>query len=674
MSETPEQVLEKVLINHSSDSSSFDVVAYINEIFPNEQSLASIDDVITKIESEISSLDEEISFAVQSSCEDQKKGEQALQESEESIQILVEQIQSIALQAKQSEQTVREITSNMKLLDLAKKNLSHSIAVLTNLYQLVSGTMDLESAVSSKKYDDAALHLQQTLDILHLVSKYNSVPKIADLSKRVTDLKTHLISQVSEELKQGLFNGTPNIKNLKDCCKVLEASVAVEAQEEILNKLIEAQLQDYKLIFEPSQDEAWLDQIDHRYVWARQRFAQFENRFNNIFPTSWNVSEKLAVAFCNETELQLTTVMQRRLRELDVNVLWFAILRTFEFEDWLGKKYAGTHVSTLKKSPMKSEAGNPFLTSDTDNTLNEVKKSSGNAKNPFSLLIARCFEKHMDIYVKAKSSKIHQQIEKYRTQVLKVVSMSREPGAEINVLGQLADAEYLSNATELFVTFKSCLVDFCKISTSRPLLGLINNCFKSQLKQYSSIVLLEAIPGTRGTVFLKLEKRGKLHSEMFPSQKKPEIPMSNVSKKTLSEKLSQFKSLMSDKDNLSLTKVTEALSSTENITPLTKAEVCFTCKILGTVDWCYETTLQLETKLREKINLTEEVAEKEVSFEQELSLLNQITMSAIGSLVDDLYFTCCHKVMIQAIPKVNWEGIQAAGDTSPYVRECKYNH
>jgi len=361
--------------------------------------------------------------------------------------------------------------------------------------------------------------------------------------------------------------------------------------------------------------------------------------------------------------------MKRRIRELDVNVLWFAILRTFEFEDWLGKKYAGTHVSTLNKSPMKSEPGNPFLTSDTDNTSSEVKKSSGNTKNPFSLLIARCFEKHMDIYVKAKSSKIHQQIEKYRSQVLKVVSLSRDPGAEINVLGQLADAEYLSNATELFVTFKSCLVDFCKISTSRPLLGLINNCFKIQLKQYSSIVLLEAIPGTRGTVFLKLEKRGKLHSEMFPT-KKPDIPIASVSKKTLSEKFTQFKSLMSDKDNLSLTKVTEALSSTENITPLTKAEVCFTCKILGTVDWCYETTLQLETKLREKISLTEEVAEKEVSFEQELSLLNQITMSAIGSLVDDLYFTCCHKVMIQAIPKVNWEGIQAAGDTSPYVREC----
>jgi hypothetical protein len=46
------------------DQPDFDAVAYINSLFPTEQSLASIDEVVSRMESKILAIDEEIRAVV----------------------------------------------------------------------------------------------------------------------------------------------------------------------------------------------------------------------------------------------------------------------------------------------------------------------------------------------------------------------------------------------------------------------------------------------------------------------------------------------------------------------------------------------------------------------------------------------------------------------------------
>jgi len=692
-------------ITSNMDPANFDPIDYINEVFPNEQSLNCIDEVILKVENEIASLDVEIQSSIRQSHNDQLEGEEALQSSQDSINLLVAQIQSIAQQAKQSEQTVREITLNMKQLDLAKRNLSQAISALSHLHELVANTVELEQAASLKKYDECAKYLQQVLDVLDLVNKFNSVPKIRDLAKRVADIKQYLIQEVSKDLQQGLFKkdqAAMNIKYLKDACKVLESALASEAQNSILDKLIKFKLEEYKLLYEPSQDQAWLDQINKRYEWATANISAFETRYSPIFPPSWHASERFAAAFCEETKIQLTTVMQRRVREIELNILWNAILHTLKFEEGLGCKYAGTFVRSLKNDGSTgfqgsdSESGtkgrelantNPF-TSDTDGDSRiklpaETKQMGTGNKNPFHLLIGGCFEPHMDVYVKAKSQQLHTKIEKFRTEVMKVVQLAREPNAEINVLGQLTEAEYLNNATELFVFYKTCLVEFCKISTGRPLLGLVEKCFRTYLKNYSNLVLLDGLPGSRGTMFLKMEKVGKLHSEIFAKSVSSDVNPNGAnnsaqnlvsqlsdSKKSLSQRFTQLKSFVKDKDVVGKIGINVDSQPGDNFVPLTNAEICFICKILGTADWCYETALQLEGKLIERINLPKAQAEKEVSFETETNALNRVIVCGTATLVDDIYGNCCDKVMMKKITRMNWETLESTGDTSPYIREC----
>jgi hypothetical protein len=55
-------------------SSNFDVIAYINNRFPNEQSLNELDKYSNEINSKINLLDEELSRAVQAQSKDGEQG------------------------------------------------------------------------------------------------------------------------------------------------------------------------------------------------------------------------------------------------------------------------------------------------------------------------------------------------------------------------------------------------------------------------------------------------------------------------------------------------------------------------------------------------------------------------------------------------------------------------
>ena len=46
---------------------------------------------------------------------------------------------------------------------------------------------------------------------------------------------------------------------------------------------------------------AWLDKIDRRYAWIKRSLLEFEEKFGKMFPSSWDVSERICVEFCDVT-------------------------------------------------------------------------------------------------------------------------------------------------------------------------------------------------------------------------------------------------------------------------------------------------------------------------------------------------------------------------------------
>lgn len=65
------------------------------------------------------------------------------------------------------------------------------------------------------------------------------------------------------------------------------------------------QLVEYSHLFEESEENSWLDRIDKRYAWVKRHLLNFEERMGRLFPANWEMSERIAIEFCNITRFFL---------------------------------------------------------------------------------------------------------------------------------------------------------------------------------------------------------------------------------------------------------------------------------------------------------------------------------------------------------------------------------
>ena len=156
-----QRALETVLPSDDPlDSPDLDVVDYINKLFPTEQSLAGLEDSISLLSCQVTSIDQEMRSMVRSQTQVGGDAAAALEEAQTAIIQLFSQIREIKNAAEESEEMVKEITSDIKQLDTAKKNLSSAITTLNHLSMLVRGTATLTQLSQTRQYGEAALLLQ----------------------------------------------------------------------------------------------------------------------------------------------------------------------------------------------------------------------------------------------------------------------------------------------------------------------------------------------------------------------------------------------------------------------------------------------------------------------------------------------------------------------------------
>jgi len=126
------------------DKADFNPIEYINNLFPTEQSLSNIEEVISSFQGKIRHLDSEIKTCIRSQSGVSQDGAAALDEAQRAISQLFVRIKDIRAKAEKSEHTVREITRDIKQLDFAKRNLTSAITTLNHLHFLVFGIDQLE--------------------------------------------------------------------------------------------------------------------------------------------------------------------------------------------------------------------------------------------------------------------------------------------------------------------------------------------------------------------------------------------------------------------------------------------------------------------------------------------------------------------------------------------------
>uniref|UniRef100_A0AAX7TSG8 Vacuolar protein sorting-associated protein 53 homolog n=1 Tax=Astatotilapia calliptera TaxID=8154 RepID=A0AAX7TSG8_ASTCA len=475
------------------DRADFNAVEYINTLFPTEQSLANIDDVVNKIRLKIRRLDDNIRTVVRGQTNVGQDGRQALEEAQIAIQQLFGKIKDIKDKAEKSEQMVKEITRDIKQLDHAKRHLTTSITTLNHLHMLVGGVDSLEAMTRKRQYGEVANLLQGVVNVLEHFHKYMGIPQIRQLSERVKAAQSELGTQILADFEEAFPSqgskrpgGPSNV--LRDACLVANV-LDPRIKQEIIKKFIRQHLSEYLVLFQENQDVAWLDKIDRRYAWIKRQLLDYEEKYGRMFPEEWCMTERIAVEFCHITRAELAKVMRTRAKEIEVKLLLFAIQRTTNFEGLLAKRFTGctlTDVPGQKRPDSPLDPTNPFLEdepgeeagTEKDEDLTKPKKPKA-PDNPFHGIVSKCFEPHLYVYIESQDKNLGELIDRF-------VADFRAQGPP--KAGTEEGGAVLPSCADLFVYYKKCMVQCSQLSTGEPMIAL-TTIFQKFLREYAWKIL-----------------------------------------------------------------------------------------------------------------------------------------------------------------------------------------
>ncbi|KAL3858283.1 hypothetical protein ACJMK2_012931 [Sinanodonta woodiana] len=613
------------------DKPDFNPVDYINSVFPTEQSLSNIDEVIGKIRFKIRKLDGEIRTVVRGQTNVGEDGRYALEEAQKAIQELFSKIKDIKDKAEKSEEMVKEITRDIKQLDHAKRHLTSSITTLNHLHMLVGGVESLNTLTRRRQYGEVANLLQGVLNVLEHFQKYTSIPQIKELADRVKQIQGELGTQILADFEEafqgsGAKYGPGNQKQLKEACYVVNV-LELKVKRDLLNWFVKLQLAEYMVLFGENQDVAWLDKIDRRYAWIKRTLVDFEEKFGHLFPLDWEVSERICVEFCEITRKELGKMMSKRTGEIDVKLLLFAIQRTTNFEALMAKRFTGVTLQTVQPQNPKpiavskplpavslnpfEESTNPFEQEDEvkieDNQpVEEAKSGVKEPISPFTGIISKCFEPLLYIYIESQDRNLAELIGRF----LEDFRLHGTPRLDTEV-----GSNVLPSCADLFVFYKKCMVQCSQLSTGRPMLDLTRT-FQKYLKEYAVRILMNNLP--------------KLSGQSSSSS--------------------------------AATSLIQSILKEGEVIKLIEEEQCRICSILCTAEYCMETTQQLEEKLKEKVDPD---LSTQIDLNAEQDIFHNVISNCIHLLVQDLETAC--EPALTAMNKMNWSTVEAVGDQSSYV-------
>lgn len=601
------------------DQADFNAVEYINTLFPTEQSLANIDDVVNKIRLKIRRLDDNIRTVVRGQTNVGQDGRQALEEAQKAIQQLFGKIKDIKDKAEKSEQMVKEITRDIKQLDHAKRHLTTSITTLNHLHMLAGGVDSLEAMTRRRQYGEVANLLQGVMNVLEHFHKYMGIPQIRQLSERVKAAQTELGQQILADFEEAFPSqgtkrpGGPSIV-LRDACLVANI-LDPRIKQEIIKKFIKQHLSEYLVLFQENQDVAWLDKIDRRYAWVKRQLVDYEEKYGRMFPREWHMTERISVEFCHMTRTELSKIMRARAKEIEVKLLLFAIQRTTNFEGFLAKRFSGCTLTdgTLKRLESPPPTTNPFLEEETVPEMEELALEKGELEqpkkpkapdNPFHGIVSKCFEPHLYVYIESQDKNLSELIDRFVTDF----KAQGPPKPNTDEGGAV-----LPSCADLFVYYKKCMVQCSQLSTGEPMIAL-TTIFQKYLREYAWKILSGNLPKT--------------------SSSSGGLTISSLLKEKEGSEVARF----------------------------TLEELCLICSILSTAEYCLATTQQLEEKLKEKVDVS---LTERINLTGEMDTFSTVISSSIQLLVQDLDAACDPALI--AMSKMPWQNVEHVGDQSPYV-------
>ncbi|KAH9484873.1 Vacuolar protein sorting-associated protein 53-like protein [Psilocybe cubensis] len=561
-------------------SQKFNAIAILNDFFPDEASLAHLEAVSAhlaethqELQSEVNSLQSELRVS---------QDPERMSVIQEMISDLLGQMSRIREKATESEAVVRNITKDIQVLDLAKKNLITSMTMMKRLQMLVNALTQLEDLIKEKKYSEVAQTLAAVKQISSSFKSYTAVPRINRVWKHIQDVQARLKTQLDADFDAFYLQDSNNkIKAplIADACLVVDV-LGPDVKAHVIERFVALELKEYRRIFRTNDEAGQLDNISRRFAWFRRLLQTHELEQGRVFPAEWRVSWHLLAKFTEISRDDVTTLLTKAGSNLTVKSLLDNLAMTTEFEQAMSKKWATPFKEMLKA---------------TDNPHSEPGKP-----------ISAAFEPHMGIFVDAQDKVLVDMLAPHRRgkgsniKVPARASMETTSGTEDNTSSPMV---VLPSSTDLFYFYAQSLEQCAKLSTGQALFDLCT-VHKKWLRIYAEEVL--AVDVKRPVATSRKSTEGRFDLELIK-------------------------------------------------------QICLS---INTADYCQTTALELEEKVKEKIN--PEFKEK-ITFQVECDLFVSSISTAINVILREFEANC--DPSFTTLSRMSWSSINQVSGPSPYTGE-----
>eukprot|EP00897_Mesotaenium_endlicherianum_P004927 jgi/Mesen1/4462/ME000227S03482 len=598
------------------DRPEFNTVDFINQIFPNEASLVSVDPLIQRLRNRIRRVDAEILQAVRHQSSSGSKAREDL---------------AAAMEA------IKEICRDIKKLDFAKKHITTTITALNRLAMLVLAVERLQSLAAARQYRDAAGQLEAVTQLCSHFESYSDISKISELRNKFQGIQQTLKSHIFSDFSSlGQAGGRENesgqlMQQLAEACLVVDA-LDTSVRDELIRTVCSRELAAYQQIFQGTE-VARLDKAERRYSWIKRQLKVNEDMWK-IFPPSWRVPYRLCMQFCKITRSQLVEVLDSGNDKPDVATLLQALQSTLEFEEDLTDSFGGDASEHLSEGD-----GPPTPTADATHP-----SPQGGSGGSFRGSISGAFEPYLSLYVDLELNTLTDTL----TKLVQEETWEPEEGSDTNIL---------ASSTQMFLHIRRSFNRCSQLTRSQTLFNL----YKVVLPFNPPPLLSPPLPSAPLCSPLPLEALlapptpcgfGLTFSWMDGKQVFQRVLRAYADK--LSGRLPrgpQGQGLV----------LTSGVSSDWQLKMSEKDErlICF---IVNTAEYCHETAAQLaesiqnriEAQFADAIDMSDEQDEYSGVITRALSLL----VLGVETRLD---------TELAAMTRVAWALLESVGDQSEYV-------
>lgn len=620
--------------NDILEDPNFDAIAYLNEKFPDFESLNSLPGFISDWEKEISQVDDNLDSLIAERARYSDEIKLHMNELNNDVSLIINLINDIKKSADINESTVKAICNDIKSLDNAKNNLTTTISSLTKLLMLINGIESLEKSVKSKNFKEAAYQIEACNDIFNFFIEYKNVTQINQLQVKKDNLCSSLNASILQEFKNHINQLPANEEILYNACLCANA-IGDNSINALKTWFISYKLMAYDEIFDPNKetDRIELSETERRFEWIKRIFVEYNTRYSNVFLQSWGFKTSLCQEFCRQTKVHLNDQLSKGFDEntnkikFDVDILVKVLNTTIHFENNMSLYLSNEYEKLIKILSNENDNGEFTSTSINESLSNltehssiedikikyedkEIKQRKDPNKKPlYSLfrikgIISECFEQYMISYVDIEQKKL-----------IEIIN-------NLKVNDKLEGKLWISSL-HLFKNIQQAMNRCLSFNNGKIFYDLVNS-FDQVFHHYANSLLLNKI---------------KSYSAYLQS---------NIS--SLINTINQNQIQQGNQ------------SSYRN---LTEDDIKIICLVINTCDYCFNTITALSESIKSKLD---EKYNDKIFFEASDDSMKEIRRQAFEILNNYIKIVCHDKMSI--IYKQNNE-IEEIEGLSTYVSQVK---